>query len=244
METVWFLMMHSTVAAMSAQDSVAQFAAVVSQLRRGEALDKLTPLARRQGLLTEDEARADQRWRLLGAMAFVVAARGYWPATIAEIAETANVSKKTFYQHFSSKEEAFLAAYDIIDVVIVQIRGAMGLFTVEALASTLIRRYLYMVERSPEYAQMMLFQPLATTPAIRARRIAGWGRYVTAIQDVLDQGRQAGVAVAELSDMEIMAMLGGINELCIQHISVHGVSGIEEALAQPLEVFVQRILRP
>lgn len=237
-------MMDSTVAAMSAQDPATQFAYLVARLRRGEELDKLAPLARRQGLLSDEDARINQRWRLLGATAYVVATRGYWPATIAEIARAAKVSKKTFYQHFSSKEDAFLAAYDVIGVVIAEVRSVLDLSSLEALVASLIGRYLGTLGHAPEFTQMLLFQPLASTPAIRARRIAGWGRYVTAIQEVLRDAHASGLAVAELTDAEIMAMLGGINELCIQHISAHGMSDLEAALAEPLRAFVHRMLRP
>lgn len=50
--------------------------------------------------------------RLLRALAAVVSERGYQEARIAEIVERAKTSRRTFYEHFDSKEDAMVAALD------------------------------------------------------------------------------------------------------------------------------------
>ena len=49
---------------------------------------------------------------MLLATAELVAERGYQKTTIELIAKTARVALVTFYEHFPSKEECFLAAFD------------------------------------------------------------------------------------------------------------------------------------
>lgn len=51
------------------------------------------------------------RHRLLEGMALCLAQKGYVDTTIAEIAGAAHVSKRTFYEHFSSKQECLVALY-------------------------------------------------------------------------------------------------------------------------------------
>ncbi len=53
----------------------------------------------------------DHRARLLKAMAVSVGAKGYASVTIADIVSHACVSKRTFYEHFESKEACFLALF-------------------------------------------------------------------------------------------------------------------------------------
>src|SRR3954463_13954480 len=53
-----------------------------------------------------------QRERLLVAMADEVAAKGYANVAVADVIERAGVSRRSFYEHFTNKEDAFLAAYD------------------------------------------------------------------------------------------------------------------------------------
>lgn len=53
-----------------------------------------------------------QRERILHAVTTLTAAEGYAGLSIPEIAASANISHRTFYEHFTNKDEAFLAAYD------------------------------------------------------------------------------------------------------------------------------------
>jgi AcrR family transcriptional regulator len=64
----------------------------------------------RHGLPT-DVVRDHQRQRLIAAIAGCCAERGYAAASVNDIATAAAVSKKTFYEVFSSKEECLLAAH-------------------------------------------------------------------------------------------------------------------------------------
>lgn len=58
----------------------------------------------RHGLPKEFVA-ANQRTRLINGFAEAVGRRGYCAVTIAEITAAASVSRRTFYEHFRSKEE-------------------------------------------------------------------------------------------------------------------------------------------
>jgi AcrR family transcriptional regulator len=65
----------------------------------------------RHGLPREFVAH-NQRERLVAGLAEAVAENGYAGTTIAHITRHAAVSRRTFYEHFSSKDECFVAAYD------------------------------------------------------------------------------------------------------------------------------------
>jgi AcrR family transcriptional regulator len=54
----------------------------------------------------------DQRERMLAACAELITEKGYAATTIDDIVRASRVSRKTFYEHFASKEDAFLAALD------------------------------------------------------------------------------------------------------------------------------------
>src|SRR5262245_40362542 len=47
-------------------------------------------------------------------MISTVAKHGYYDATISGIVEAAGVSRRTFYERYSSKEQCFLATFDAI----------------------------------------------------------------------------------------------------------------------------------
>jgi len=61
-----------------------------------------------------EQVAEHQRARLEGAMVEAVARHGYAGTTLRELVALAGVSKTTFYDHFESKEECFLATFDAI----------------------------------------------------------------------------------------------------------------------------------
>ncbi len=62
--------------------------------------------------VTRESAGADQRRRVLRSMGELVAKRGYGDVTVELIVKRAHVSYKTFYKHFSGKEDCFLVLFD------------------------------------------------------------------------------------------------------------------------------------
>lgn len=79
--------------------------------RPDRALPKLP--SGRHGL-PRDYVVSNQRQRILDGTVSVVAGGGYAALTVEEIIAHAGVSRRTFYDHYANKEEAFLGAYDRI----------------------------------------------------------------------------------------------------------------------------------
>jgi AcrR family transcriptional regulator len=65
-----------------------------------------------------DSARSkselSQRDRIIRAAALVVVERGYESLSIPAISRAAGTSNQTFYEHFATKREAFMAAFDVL----------------------------------------------------------------------------------------------------------------------------------
>src|SRR3954454_16600463 len=72
------------------------------------------PLPKGRHGLSRQFIASNQRERLLEAIANVVAEKGYAGTRVADITNYAGVSRKTFYELFTDKEECFLAAFDAI----------------------------------------------------------------------------------------------------------------------------------
>jgi AcrR family transcriptional regulator len=62
--------------------------------------------------LPPDVVRGNQRRRLVAGVVHTVGELGYERMTVEAVIARAQVSRRTFYEHFRNKEEAFLAAYD------------------------------------------------------------------------------------------------------------------------------------
>lgn len=62
--------------------------------------------------LPSELIRAIQRERLIVAMLNAAADLGYLETNVQDVIDRAGVSRPTFYEHFSNKEDCFLAAFD------------------------------------------------------------------------------------------------------------------------------------
>jgi AcrR family transcriptional regulator len=62
--------------------------------------------------LTPEQVASSQRERVLTAMRELVAGRGYQAVPVTEVIRHAGVSRKTFYELYSGKEECFAAVYE------------------------------------------------------------------------------------------------------------------------------------
>ena len=62
--------------------------------------------------LTPEQVASSQRTRVLAAMRELVAAKGYRDVPVSAVLRHAGVSRKTFYELYSGKEECFVAVYE------------------------------------------------------------------------------------------------------------------------------------
>src|SRR4051812_29126312 len=62
--------------------------------------------------LSREQVLASQRGRMLEAMASATAEKGYVHTTVGDVVKRAGVSRETFYEQFSGKEDCFIAAFD------------------------------------------------------------------------------------------------------------------------------------
>lgn len=87
--------------------------------------------------LTREQVETSQRERILDAVLDVVGEHGYAGATVAHITTAAGISRTTFYEQFSNKQEAFLTAYDEFGRhFLVDISAATGTNPVEILSNS------------------------------------------------------------------------------------------------------------
>src|SRR5437870_37717 len=75
--------------------------------------------------LSRETVRESQRRRLLDAITGAVAEKGYEATTVADVISRAGVSRATFYEFYSDKDECFSAAYDsVIDQLLQGVSSA------------------------------------------------------------------------------------------------------------------------
>ncbi len=196
-----------------------------------ERLSKLPP---GRHLIPSDFVSQNQRERMLLATTELVAERGYQKTTIELIAKTSRVALVTFYEHFSSKEECFLAAFDE------SVAAAKEVFFElvdpetpwEEQISTGLELFLEMVVRETARAKLCIVEA-------QAAGSASLGRYQAMLESVaprLREGREFNPRASRLPDGLEVAIAGGIAWLVHQRLIADDVDGLKALLPEMLQV--------
>jgi AcrR family transcriptional regulator len=126
-----------------------------------------------------------QRQRILRAAAEVFAASGYRQVAVADIVKQAGVGRGRFYEHFSSKEDCFLALYDLgassaLSVVEEACSGPALTFAERVQAG--MAAFLDYVEANPDLARSCIVEGPVAGPAAAAHFENAVGEFASLLQ--------------------------------------------------------------
>jgi AcrR family transcriptional regulator len=177
----------------------------------------------------------NQRERLIAGLAEAVAENGYAGTTIAHITRHAAVSRRTFYEHFSSKDECFIAAYDTVMTLLGERVG--DAFDKEEEWPRAVRAgiaaMLEFLSAEPHLARLSMVEALVAGPVVVER-------YDAAIQSLVPyfqagrEGRSASV-LAGLSPTTEEALVGGMVSLISRRIFADRTDELESLLPDLVE---------
>jgi AcrR family transcriptional regulator len=190
----------------------------------------------------------DQRERILRALAETMVRKGYVGTAVADVLRTAGVSRETFYQQFSSKEDCFISAYEA--AVGILLTGMMqaataagdaageecGDLRADALArlDRALGAYLDALAAEPAFARLFLVETYAAGPAVLERRAATQQQVVGLVSTLLQADTDDERFVAEAFVAATIAMVTA-------RIAVGDVDALR-ALRAPLMRLAARLL--
>jgi AcrR family transcriptional regulator len=160
---------------------------------------------------------SNQRERILAAVAEVCSSGGYVAMSVEDIVVASGVSRRTFYDNYRGKEEAFLAAYDEVAAqLLVCVKAAYD--ASEGLVARVresLRAFLDFIASEPEYADMCVVEALAAGPKAIERRNAILATLSQLIDDTaaaeLPPARRPSPIIAE-------TLVGGISEIVYSRV--------------------------
>ena len=166
--------------------------------------------------------QTDHQGRLLEAMAHLAATQGLAATSIAAVVAEAGVSKRTFYEHFTGKDDCFLALY--------RAASASALRTLrEAVdpaqpwqhqVERALGAYLAHLASGPQLVRMLFIEihHLGSSGAQVRREV------MQALADFMLDTIQGG---SGLTPERAMAAVGGIHELVLQAIELGDAANLE-----------------
>lgn len=177
----------------------------------------------------------NQRERLIAGLAEAIAENGYSGTTIAHITRHAAVSRRTFYEHFNSKDECFVAAYD---TVMAELRERVSAAFEDAsdwphAVRAGIDAMLSFLAAEPHLARLCMVEALVAGPVVVERYDAAIQSFVPYFQGGRE-GRPPEV-LARLSPTTEEALVGGMVSLISRRIIAGKAEDLEELLPDLVE---------
>lgn len=182
----------------------------------------------------------EHRYRLLEGMAQVVALNGYAATTIADIVQAACVSRRTFYEHFSTKSECLIALYEAASLAALNVlRDAIDPeHAWQAQAEKAMTAYLDCLSQNPLLTRTLFVEILGLgMDGLAARRRVNL-QIANFMLSLINTGSDKGKTGRLLSEDMAMAVVGGINELILQAIEQDRVNRLKELTRPAIDLLL------
>lgn len=178
-----------------------------------------------------DEVARHQKDRLERAIVEAVARHGFASTTVRELVTLAGVSKSTFYDHFESKEECFLATFDSIvaDVAEEVAKAYAGEGDERERLMAALSRFIEIVVERPEDAAFAIIDSLALGSAGVAHRERAWEVFEQVAREYFDDNASS----EPVSDLTVRAVIAGISGVVYQYLR-NGRTSELPGVAEPL----------
>ena len=166
------------------------------------------------------KAALDHRERLLAGLAVVLENKPFRDVTLADIAAAANVSRRTFYEHFANKDECLLAlsaetSRAMMQALLAELQPtAAWPEQVQRITST----YLDVIARQPALMRALYIEAASTgLPGLTMRRKVAEAFAYFLVQQVQEQ-RRRGAALLDMDQAMAVVLVAGINELILYYL--------------------------
>ena len=178
----------------------------------------MSRIAEPRGRTSEAAEPNAVRTRILRGAAKVFGERGYGASSVEAILEAAQVSRRTFYRTFRSKEDVLRTLFDnSVQMLIRAVRDAAGERKVQPeQASSAVDAYLRVHANAGPLARVLLleqFSPGSPLAEQRNRAFATFSKLM--IQASTSAGR------APVDPLLVAAVVAGINQVCVQMATEH-----------------------
>lgn len=176
--------------------------------------------------------------RIITALVRETSERGFRTVTVADIVKRAGISRKTFYENFTSKEECFLAAQEHAMLTalnrVVEAAGTHQSWPRRVRAG--LTAFLDYVAEEPALAKTCMVEALAVSPS----SIGYYEESQQAFVSLFKVGRDVSSVAGELPETLEEAVVGGVFWIIYQRL----VAADAETIAELAPELVEFVLTP
>ena len=185
-------------------------------------------LPRGRNALDRETVGRSQRARLIEAMRELAAREGIAKVSIAKLVARAGVGKPTFYDHFESKEDCFIATLDESAAGLI---GAMSAVlnpedSLEVRIDLGIGALIEFMASEIDAARIIAIESLAAGPEVAVRHVEIHQMFADFYAAEREATRAADPSIPPLSDVRVQGIVGAIFEPISHALRVGGVDDV------------------
>lgn len=183
-------------------------------------------------LQAEPEEREETRARLLAAVAKAAGEQGYEQVTVERVARYAGVADVVFFQHFESREQALIAAYDsFVERLWDEAVGACaGTAPWPAQVRGAIAAVIGSLTEASAIARAFLVEATASSIAGAERQIAAMDRFAGLLREGRDASRSHGLP--EATERTLVGGIASIVSGCLLAEDPQALPALEPQLVE------------
>ncbi len=178
----------------------------------------MTTAQRRYGGRAVAERKAERRDRFLRAATRIFAERGYPNCSLADVCAAAGLSRRQFYEEFTTREDVLVAAYDRIQdeaaaAVAEALAEAGGQPTGRAAITTALTAYLGSIDSDPHRAKVAFVEVVGVSERMERHRRDRRHLWAEVIDTAIVPMSGPGARTVGLPGLAAGTLIGAVNGL-------------------------------
>ncbi len=198
-------------------------------------------------MTTRTAGRRDKRARILESAMKIFAEKGFFSATVAQVARAAGVADGTIYLYFKSKDELLFALFDEkMAQLLAEARtetqaGENGLDRLQRV----MMLHLRLVEENPELARVLILELRQSSTFLKDYDKAQLAAYLGLLWRLVRQGQDEGTIRRDVSAHTVSrAIFGALDELALGWLLAQRKFSLEKVAEEVVGLFVTGLASP
>lgn len=193
------------------------------------------------------ERKAEKRQAILDGAVQVFAEKGFFNATVAEIARAAGVADGTIYLYFKSKDDLLLSVFDekMQELCAAAREAIAGLESAGEALRRMAELHLEAVQKNPAVAAVLIVELRQSAAFVRDAEKRALAEYLDLFAQQVRRGQATGEFRADVHPSAAKrALFGALDEIALGWLIARRKFDLAETARSVADVFVQGLKAP
>lgn len=166
-----------------------------------------------------EQERSEKSLRIMEAATRVFAQKGFYNATISDIAKVAEVAEGTIYLYFKNKDDLLISIFEhSMEFFIQEVNKDLeGVADPKEKLKKFIDLHLRLVQKNPDLAQVLQIELRQSSKFMKEYEGGKFSEYLNVVRSILEEGQEKGIFRKELEPRILRrAIFGAVDEMALE----------------------------